>query len=77
MKARVKGQLARVPGAMAVARLTIETIRVCRRSRSLSEAGRTLFKASRSRRASANDADRLRKYLQRYGIEWAALRERG
>ena len=33
MKARVKGQLARVPGAMAVARLTIETIRVCLRYR--------------------------------------------
>lgn len=51
-----------------------ETIRVCRRSRSLSEAGRTLFSASRSRRASANDADRLRKYLQRFGLDWTGLR---
>jgi transcriptional regulatory protein RtcR len=50
-----------------------EVIRVCRRSRSLSEAGRTLFSASRSRRASANDADRLRKYLQRFGLDWAGL----
>ena len=33
MKARVKQQLARVPGALAVARLTIETIRVCLRYR--------------------------------------------
>lgn len=33
MKARVKEQLARVPGALAVARLTIETIRVCLRYR--------------------------------------------
>ena len=33
MKARVQGQLARVPGAMAVARLTVETIRVCLRYR--------------------------------------------
>ena len=33
MKARVKSELARVPGAMAVARLTIETIRVCLRYR--------------------------------------------
>jgi transcriptional regulatory protein RtcR len=48
-----------------------EVIRVCRRSRSLSEAGRTLFSASRSRRSSSNDADRLRKYLQRYGLEWS------
>jgi len=33
VKARVKQQLARVPGALAVARLTIETIRVCLRYR--------------------------------------------
>ena len=51
-----------------------EVIRVCRRSRSMSEAGRTLFSASRSRRSSANDADRLRKYLQRFGIEWSLVR---
>ena len=50
-----------------------EVVRVCRRSRSLSEAGRTLFSASRSRRSSSNDADRLRKYLQRYGLEWSRL----
>jgi transcriptional regulatory protein RtcR len=49
-----------------------ETIRVCRTSRSLSEAGRTLFAASRTRRSSANDADRLRKYLSRFGLDWAA-----
>lgn len=50
-----------------------ETIRVCRKSRSLSEAGRTLFAASRARRRSANDADRLRKYLARFGLEWASV----
>lgn len=50
-----------------------ETIRVCRISRSLSEAGRTLFAASRARRSSANDADRLRKYLARFGLEWATV----
>ncbi len=50
-----------------------EVIRICRRSRSLSEAGRTLFSASRARRSSSNDADRLRKYLQRYGLEWSSL----
>ena len=48
-----------------------EVIRVCRRARSLSEAGRMLFSASRARRSSSNDADRLRKYLQRYGLEWS------
>ncbi|HVQ10127.1 MAG TPA: hypothetical protein VMS43_17010 [Allosphingosinicella sp.] len=50
-----------------------ETIRICRGSRSLSEAGRTLFAASRLRRSSANDADRLRKYLARFGLDWAAV----
>lgn len=34
----------------------------------LSEAGRALFSASRARRTSANDADRLRKYLARFGL---------
>lgn len=48
-------------------------IRVCRESRSLSEAGRTLFAASRNVRASTNDADRLRKYLRRFGLDWQTL----
>ena len=47
-----------------------ETVRICRASRSLSEAGRTLFAASRTRRSIANDADRLRKYLARFGLDW-------
>jgi transcriptional regulatory protein RtcR len=51
-------------------------LRVCRASRSLSEAGRTLFSVSRSRRSSPNDADRLRKYLARYGLEWKAIKAR-
>ncbi|MES2288494.1 MAG: RNA repair transcriptional activator RtcR [Pseudomonadota bacterium] len=50
-----------------------ETIRVCRKSRSLSEAGRTLFAASRARRSSANDADRLRKYLARFDLDWTSI----
>jgi len=39
----------------------------------LSEAGRASFAASRARRACANDADRLRKYLARFGLEWARV----
>jgi transcriptional regulatory protein RtcR len=46
-------------------------VQICGNSRSLSDAGRTLFRASRARRASTNDADRLRKYLARFGITWA------
>ena len=45
-----------------------EVVRVCRTARSLSEAGRVLFAASRAARASTNDADRVRKYLARYGL---------
>jgi transcriptional regulatory protein RtcR len=47
-----------------------EVIRVCRTARSLSEAGRTLFANSRARRSSTNDADRLRKYLARFELDW-------
>ncbi|MFU8802841.1 MAG: RNA repair transcriptional activator RtcR, partial [Bradymonadaceae bacterium] len=39
-----------------------DVLEVCRRSRSLSEAGRALFAVSREQRRSKNDADRLRKY---------------
>ena len=50
-------------------------IEVARKTRSLSDAGRLLFNASRQQKTSANDADRLRKYLARFGLEWKALRE--
>ncbi|WP_315762617.1 RNA repair transcriptional activator RtcR [Sphingomonas sp. Y38-1Y] len=49
-------------------------VATCRESRSLSEAGRTLFSASRAVRTSTNDADRLRKYLARYELSWPDLR---
>lgn len=48
-------------------------VTACRASRTLSEAGRTLFAASRARRTSSNDADRRRKYPQRFGLEWSSL----
>ncbi|MBK8095934.1 MAG: sigma 54-interacting transcriptional regulator [Planctomycetes bacterium] len=46
-----------------------EVLRTCRRHRSLSAAGRELFAVSRNNRASTNDADRLRKYLLRFGVD--------
>lgn len=46
---------------------------LCRSSRSLSEAGRTLFAASRANRTSVNDADRLRKYLARFDLSWTDI----
>lgn len=48
-------------------------IRACRESPSLSAAGRRLFAVSRQEKASQNDADRLRKYLARFGLDWAAV----
>jgi transcriptional regulatory protein RtcR len=49
-------------------------IEVCRTSSSLSAAGRTLFAVSRLDRKDANDADRLRKYLQRFGLSFDGVR---
>lgn len=48
-------------------------IGVCRRSRSISDAGRKLFAASRSAKAKPNDADRLKKYLAKFGLSWDGL----
>ena len=48
-------------------------IGVCRESRSLSEAGRTLFDASRKKRAVTNDADRVKKYLKRFGLSFEGV----
>ena len=50
-----------------------DVLRVCRSARSLSDAGRTLFAASRSSRSTTNDADRLRKYLARYSLSFADI----
>jgi transcriptional regulatory protein RtcR len=50
-----------------------DVLAVCRRSRSLSEAGRELFAESRKKKTSGNDADRLRKYLARFGVSWGEI----
>lgn len=72
--------LAALLGAEAAASLDrfdrvqlLDVIGVCRKARSLAEAGRTLFQASRQRRGSINDGDRLRKYLARFGLDFATL----
>ncbi|MBF0543588.1 MAG: sigma 54-interacting transcriptional regulator [Candidatus Riflebacteria bacterium] len=53
-----------------------EVIKVCQKSNNLAEAGRQLFSESRKQRQKANDSDRLRKYLQRFGITWDLLQTR-
>ncbi|MES0863735.1 RNA repair transcriptional activator RtcR [Ruegeria sp. SCPT10] len=50
-----------------------EVIRTCRSSASLSAAGRALFAVSRGKRKTQNDADRLRKYLGKFGLEWGSI----
>ena len=50
-----------------------EVVRVCRSARSLSDAGRILFAASRAARSTTNDADRLRKYLAKHGLTLQAI----
>ncbi len=50
-----------------------DVIRVCRENKTLSAAGRELFQASRRAKTRPNDADRLRKYLARFGLSWADL----
>ena len=49
-------------------------IQVCRESATLSDAGRKLFAATREHRKTANDADRLRKYLARFGLDWRGVK---
>ena len=51
-----------------------DVLRVCRESPTLSQAGRTLFAASRQGKKTPNDADRLRKYLARFGLSWQDLK---
>ncbi len=49
-------------------------IRICRESATLSDAGRKLFAATRENRKTANDADRLRKYLARFDLDWQTIK---
>ncbi|ALN93223.1 RNA repair transcriptional activator RtcR [Lysobacter gummosus] len=53
-----------------------DVLRVCAQAKSLSQAGRELFAVSRASKASSNDADRLRKYLARFGLDWERVKAR-
>jgi transcriptional regulatory protein RtcR len=48
-------------------------IRACQQCKSLSAAGRRLFSATRIQKKSKNDADRLKKYLSKFGLEWSQV----
>ena len=80
----VDRELSMVLGSDAVRELDMfdrvqlgEVLRVCRVSRSLSDAGRALFHVSRQGKKTSNDADRLRKYLARFGIGWGDIKAVG
>jgi transcriptional regulatory protein RtcR len=51
-----------------------DVLSVCVKSASLAEAGRILFAKSRAQKKTPNDSDRLRKYLQGWGIAWDQIR---
>jgi transcriptional regulatory protein RtcR len=53
-----------------------DVVAVCRGAPSLSAAGRALFASSRQDKRNHNDADRLRKYLARFGLAFDAVRGR-
>ncbi|MFO0761306.1 MAG: RNA repair transcriptional activator RtcR [Byssovorax sp.] len=74
---RAGGRVSEVLGPEAAAALDRfdvvqleEVLAVCQGAKTLSEAGRALFAASRQGRTTVNDADRLRKYLARFGLDW-------
>ncbi|OCG24044.1 transcriptional regulator [Gilliamella sp. HK2] len=47
-----------------------KVIEICQKSSCLSEAGRLLFAVSRIKKQRSNDADRLKKYLAKFGLNW-------
>lgn len=51
-----------------------DVLAVCRAARSLSAAGRVLFAASLEKKSTKNDADRLRKYLARFDLDWPSIK---
>lgn len=53
-----------------------QVVAVCRKCRTLSEAGRLLYNQSRNRKSNSNDADRLRKYLARFGLRGESVLDR-
>ncbi|AZS51758.1 AAA family ATPase [Entomomonas moraniae] len=51
-----------------------QVIKICQQSTSLSEAGRKLFAVSRLNKQCNNDADRLKKYLAKFDLNWERIK---
>jgi transcriptional regulatory protein RtcR len=45
-------------------------LKVCDQSSSMADAGRKLYSVSRLEKKSGNDSDRIKKYLDKYGLMW-------
>ncbi|NHQ88633.1 sigma 54-interacting transcriptional regulator [Iodobacter sp. HSC-16F04] len=54
-----------------------KVIQICKASDSLSDAGRKLFNISRLEKAKSNDADRLRKFLAKFELDWGKVKGSG
>ena len=50
---------------------------LCQNAATLSQAGRALFAQSRLEKAKSNDADRLRKYLARFELDFEQVQDKG
>jgi transcriptional regulatory protein RtcR len=48
-------------------------IEICLKSDSMAHAGRLLFDKSRVQKSTSNDSDRVRKYLNKYGLNWKKI----
>ncbi len=51
----------------------VQVIKICKSSRTLSEAGRKLYSVSRSKKKMSNDADRLGKFLAKFNLKWGDI----
>lgn len=54
-----------------------EVLKVIAETDSMAEAGRVLFAQSRALKANPNDTDRIRKFLVRYGLTYAEVKQAG
>ncbi|NUF48983.1 RNA repair transcriptional activator RtcR [Gilliamella sp. ESL0250] len=52
-----------------------KVIEICQKSETLSAAGRHLFAVSRTKKQRSNDADRLKKYLAKFGLSWEVIHQ--
>lgn len=52
----------------------LNVITLCQSHPNMASAGRALFNHSRLGKANANDSDRLRKYLGKFGVSWGEIK---